>query len=282
MKPCFFVTDLHGHHNRYLELKTKILQEEPPALFVGGDILPHFSGYLSEEDFFEDFLYPMFRSMRREMKQRYPEVFMILGNDDPRIEEPRMAAGEAEGLWHYLHRRKALFGPYSVYGYSCVPPTPFSLKDWERYDVSRFVDPGCIPPTEGMRSVETGEDLEYSTILHDIQELAGDDDMANAIFLFHSPPYQTTLDRAALDGIMVDHVPLDLHVGSIAIRRFIEERQPLITLHGHIHESTRLTGSWSDQIGRTMMFNGATDSPSLALITFNPNEPANAERLEIK
>ena len=116
MKPCFFVTDLHGHHDRYLALQAKIRQEEPSALFVGGDILPHFSRYLAEEDFFEDFLYPVFRKLRREMKNRYPEVFMILGNDAPRIEEPRMAAGEEEGLWTYLHRRKTPFGRFSIYG----------------------------------------------------------------------------------------------------------------------------------------------------------------------
>ena len=126
--------------------------------------------------------------------------------------------------------------------------------------------------------MDTGEDIEYCTIMQDLQELAGDDDLENAIFLFHSPPYQTMLDRAALDGMMVDHVPLDLHVGSIAIRRFIEERQPLITLHGHIHESTRLTGSWREQIGRTRMFNGATDSPGLSVVTFHPEEPDGAAR----
>ncbi len=45
---------------------------------------------------------------------------------------------------------------------------------------------------------------------------------------------------------MVDHVPLDVHVGSIAIRRFIEARQPLAALHGHVHESARLTGAWRE------------------------------------
>jgi len=40
--------------------------------------------------------------------------------------------------------------------------------------------------------------------------------------VLHSPPYDTGLDRAALDGRSVDHAPLDVHVGSIAIRRFIE------------------------------------------------------------
>lgn len=40
------------------------------------------------------------------------------------------------------------------------------------------------------------------------------------------------------------YAPMDVHVGSIALRRFIEARQPLLTLHGHVHESARLTGSW--------------------------------------
>jgi Icc-related predicted phosphoesterase len=92
--------------------------------------------------------------------------------------------------------------------------------------------------------------------------------------LFHAPPHQTKLDRAALDGKMVDHVPLDVHVGSIAIRRFIEARQPLLTLHGHVHESARLTGSWQDRINRTLMLSAAHDGPELALVRFE------LERLE--
>ncbi len=47
---------------------------------------------------------------------------------------------------------------------------------------------------------------------------------------------------------MVDHVPLDLHVGSMAVRRFIESRQPMLTLHGHIHESAWKGQKWSTTI----------------------------------
>ena len=50
---------------------------------------------------------------------------------------------------------------------------------------------------------------------------------------------------------MIDHIPLDVHVGSIAIKRFIEAKQPMLTLHGHVHESTRLTGNWQQHIGNT-------------------------------
>ena len=77
---------------------------------------------------------------------------------------------------------------------------------------------------------------------------------------------------------MVDHVPLDVHVGSIAVRRFIEAKQPLLTLHGHVHESTRLTGEWMTQIGRTTCINGAHDGPELALVRFDPAAPAAATR----
>jgi Icc-related predicted phosphoesterase len=76
----------------------------------------------------------------------------------------------------------------------------------------------------------------------------------------------------------VEHVPLNVHVGSIAVRRFIEERQPLVTLHGHVHESARLTGSWRDRIGRTHLFSAAHDGPELALVRFDLEDPASATR----
>jgi len=72
---------------------------------------------------------------------------------------------------------------------------------------------------------------------------------------------------------MYEHVPLDVHVGSIAVKRFIEERQPLLTLHGHIHESARLSGEWKIQIGRTVCINGAHDGPELALVRFDLESP---------
>jgi len=77
---------------------------------------------------------------------------------------------------------------------------------------------------------------------------------------------------------MIDHVPLDLHIGSIAVRRFIESRQPHITLHGHVHESARITGYWKDRIGRTCMLSAAHDGPELALVRFTLEEPDAAVR----
>ncbi|MGB5137324.1 MAG: hypothetical protein WBP29_02205 [Candidatus Zixiibacteriota bacterium] len=62
---------------------------------------------------------------------------------------------------------------------------------------------------------------------------------------------------------------LDPYIGSIAVRRFIEGKQPLLTLHGHVHEALRLTGAGQDQIGETRMFSAAHDGPESALLTFD-------------
>jgi len=132
-----------------------------------------------------------------------------------------------------------------------------------------------------MRSVEETEDIKFATIAKDLKVLAGDDSLERAIFLFHSPPYKTNLDRAALDDVLIDHVSPDVYVGSIAIQRFIEEKQPLLTLHRHIHESSRITGSWKDKIGETIMFSAALEPPELAIVVFDPEQLESAERLVI-
>jgi Icc-related predicted phosphoesterase len=77
---------------------------------------------------------------------------------------------------------------------------------------------------------------------------------------------------------MIEHAPVDFHVGSIAIRRFIEKRQPLITLHGHVHESARISGAWRERIGRTYTFSAGHDGVELALVRFDPDMPEKAKR----
>jgi Icc-related predicted phosphoesterase len=282
MLPSFFVADLHGRTGRYLALCDLVRREAPRGVFFGGDLLPHgmdmsWATAADQTDFLGDFLLPEFRQLKNDLGENYPRVFVILGNDDPRLHEETLLKGEEEGLLEYLHGRKVDFGPFVVYGYSCIPPSPFQLKDWERYDVSRYVDPGCLSPEEGRRTAgPAGRVIRNTTIAGELAEMAGDDDLERAICLFHCPPYRSALDRANLDGQKVDHVPLDVHIGSIAIQRFIAEKQPLLTLHGHVHESRTLTGKWQDSSGRTLSLSAATEKPELALVRFDPHRPGEA------
>ncbi|MDZ7859051.1 MAG: metallophosphoesterase [Candidatus Krumholzibacteriota bacterium] len=276
----FFVSDLHGKTPRFTKLFRAVAEEKPGFLFVGGDILPpidppQFSG----ERFLRGYFLGELAKLRDGLGDSYPRVFVILGNDDGRHEENSLIEASEEGLIDYIHGRRAKAARWQVFGYSFVPPTPFRLKDWERYDVSRFVDIGCISPEEGSHSFSMDKnDLKYGTIKEDLEKLTEGHDMDNAIFLFHSPPYKTNIDRADLDGVRIDHTPLDVHVGSIAIQRFIEKRQPLMTMHGHIHESARITGCWRERIGKTLAVTAAHDGPELALVRFDLADIDNVER----
>jgi Icc-related predicted phosphoesterase len=284
MPNCLFVSDLHGDKTRYEKLFSCIADERPEAVFLGGDLLPHVSSaFLPATDdgpFVTEYLAGSLERLRLSLSaSRYPQIYAIMGNDDARIEERGFEELEEKGLWYYAHNRRFRFSTFDIFGYAYVPPSPFLLKDWERYDVSRFVDPGSVSPEEGRRSVPVSvREQKYATIEGDLKELASGMNLSQAICLFHAPPYQTNLDRAALDGRAVDHAPLDVHVGSIAIRRFIEKEQPLLTLHGHIHESARITGDWKDKTGRTHCITAAHDGKELALIRFDPERPEDATR----
>src|SRR5579863_10488698 len=78
-------------------------------------------------------------------------------------------------------------------------------------------------------------------------------DMEKAIFNFHAPPYNSGLDEApALDATL-----RPLHggavmkpVGSTAVRDAITKYQPMLSVHGHIHESRGIS-----KMGRTLAIN---------------------------
>jgi Icc-related predicted phosphoesterase len=59
-------------------------------------------------------------------------------------------------------------------------------------------------------------------------------------FLCHSPPVKTRVD-VTRGGV---------HAGSSAVRRFIEDRQPILVACGHIHEAQGV-----DRIGRSVILN---------------------------
>ncbi len=73
------------------------------------------------------------------------------------------------------------------------------------------------------------------------------------IYNFHCPPYHSGLDDAP--ELTADMRPKDagrstVPVGSKAVREAIEEGQPTLSLHGHIHEARGNT-----RIGRTLCIN---------------------------
>jgi Icc-related predicted phosphoesterase len=88
-------------------------------------------------------------------------------------------------------------------------------------------------------------------------EAVGDTD--RVIFNFHVPPHDTPIDQAALldpefRPIMKGGMPVISGVGSTAVRAALEKYQPMLSLHGHIHESRG-----EARIGRTLAINPGSE-----------------------
>ncbi len=83
--------------------------------------------------------------------------------------------------------------------------------------------------------------------------------MERCIFNFHCPPHDTILDTAPmldenLKAVTVGGAIMESNVGSTAVLNTIKKYQPLISLHGHIHESRG-----DCKIGRTVCINPGSE-----------------------
>jgi Icc-related predicted phosphoesterase len=83
--------------------------------------------------------------------------------------------------------------------------------------------------------------------------------MRNCIFNLHCPPYDTGIDTAPmldsdLRQVVKNGQVVSVPVGSKSVRNAIEKHQPLLGLHGHIHES-----KGTHRIGQTLCINPGSE-----------------------
>lgn len=157
-------------------------------------------------------------------------VYWMLGNDDP--EELGSVLDAAPWGVHCDGRVEVLASGHEFlsFGYSNITP-------WHSYRE--------LPEDEILRR------------LNALCELLVDP--ARAIFNVHAPPFDSGLDEAPVlaEDLTVQSSAGQVKmapVGSTAVREVIERVQPLLGLHGHIHESSGFR-----QIGRTLCVNPGSD-----------------------
>jgi uncharacterized protein len=123
---------------------------------------------------------------------------------------------------------------------------------------------GRMVDVDGFSMISTGwsNHTPWKTHREDSEEQLGErieamvshiPDASRAIFNLHCPPYKSGLDEApAIDAdLKLLHGGRALRpVGSTAVRKAIEKHQPLLSLHGHIHES-----KGAIKIGKTLAIN---------------------------
>jgi uncharacterized protein len=229
-----FASDVHGNRQAYDRLFTL----DGDAIVLGGDLFPYplkRGGDLLalQRDFVTGYLAEKFASR---------PTFWIPGNDDWEAVLPFL-----DGKGTMIHGRAVPFlDGLSIAGYGCVPVTPFGMKDFDRYDDDRW-QPAALPErllrstADGIVPVTIEEVRGRGTIEADLERLGNLSDPSKTVYVIHSPPYGTSLDR--LRGGLTP-------IGSRAVRRFIDRRRPPLTLHGHIHESPGI-----EQMGGTVSVN---------------------------
>lgn len=90
--------------------------------------------------------------------------------------------------------------------------------------------------------------------------------------MVHTPPHNTCLDTLASGS----------HVGSVALHKQIMRSQPLITLHGHIHETVDINeGKFMEQLGTSYCYAAGNKwKNSVSYILVSTAEPHTGQRLK--
>jgi Icc-related predicted phosphoesterase len=251
-----FTSDLHGEIPLFEQLLAWVRNSSVESIVLGGDFLPSLrqTGRYEEmiprqRSFIRSFLMEFFKKCR-ESKVRC--VYLIPGNWDAAY--PFLFEEPVEGVVNLDRKIDSLGEGFQIIGYPFVPPTPFRPKDYEKMDDPQSPWPPQKNPSY-IRSPDSPARLipvdpqiylrQTGTIQKDLLELPVPEDYGKSIYVMHSPPYGTSLD--AIHG---GH-----SVGSRAMRTFIETRQPLLTLHGHIHEAPEVSGTYLDRIEKTLSVN---------------------------
>jgi uncharacterized protein len=282
-----YTADLHGDIDSYRALFDLAVATGARAAIVGGDLLPHAIRLQDAIRIQRDFIIRQLRPLLIEFRAARPSVavYMLAGNDDWAGAIAALDDLERDGLVHPLHERVHRLGASSTQtravgvasaddhelwlaGYACVPLTPFSIKDYERRD------DGPLPPvrfgmayaswTGEIRPVGAPAIAALPSIGEALAGLARQSDPRRTIYVCHTPPANTPLDQ----------MPRDRHVGSRALRAFIEQHAPPLTLHGHIHEAPQLSKRYAIQIGPTWCVNPGHDARRFQAIALDTDDVA--------
>jgi Icc-related predicted phosphoesterase len=166
----------------------------------------------------------------KELPSKAVKCFLMPGNDDP-LESSEL-----------ISKSNLVVNPEG----ECI------LLD----DHHEMISLGYSNPTPWKTPRELGEDQLMERIDKMVAEV---NNMKNCIFNFHCPPYDSRLDVAPvldenLRPVATAGSLITAPVGSKAIREAIEKYQPMLGLHGHIHESVG-----EINIGRTVCVNPGSE-----------------------
>lgn len=241
-----FTTDLHGEVWKYERLLKATRDFRAVVVINGGDMLPKAGNLLEDQGkFITGYLDKHFKQSA-ELGICY---LCYLGNDDLRIFDDLFESTcKTYGCIVNLAQRKYDIGNFAFIGMNWVVDYPFRLKDRCRmdtkgYEFQRQFGTGLLSTPDGFEELAdwfaTAKTL--PTIEDELNRLPKPNSISQSIYVMHMPPYRLGLDTCANGS----------EVGSKAIYKFLERNQPMLSLHGHIHESPETSGRWHAKLGNT-------------------------------
>lgn len=137
------------------------------------------------------------------------------------------------------------------------PSVVFAEESVVKFD--SFHEAACVGwsnPTPWNSPRECSEDDLLQKLENTISQLSS---TKTSCFCLHVPPYNSTIDMApkldsTLRPVYEGGRPSFIPVGSTSVRKVIEKYQPMLGLHGHIHESPGLV-----KIGKTQCINPGSE-----------------------
>jgi len=263
-----FTSDLHGDAALYEQLEDLLRAARPELLILGGDLLPDGDRHDplgTQVAWLESRFMPMLRRWRTTHPQL--TIACLPGNHEWSCARDALRRHHAAGQVVLLnHREPWQHAGLHFLGFGETPPTPHWLKDFERLDqvgdgIPPF--PGVIWDGQGVREVDLEQHFRGRDTLDDLLSRAPAVP-APWVFVAHAPPHDSTLDRLE---------KVSRPIGSRAVRRFIEQRRPYLSLHGHVHESPRVSGRCWDRIGPTLCVNPGQDHERLQAVLLDSERP---------
>ncbi|MHC4249153.1 MAG: metallophosphoesterase family protein [Planctomycetota bacterium] len=246
-----YATDLHGVRAKYERVLEAARALRVDAVVNGGDMYPKDMPLARQHEFISGFLDRHFA----DYAAAGVPLLCMPGNDDlagfdPLFEE---TCTRHAGVANIAQRRIEL-GGHEFIGLNRVVDYPFGLKDRCHMDSRSYtfqeqisppvVSDGMWPEFRGLRVLSDwfAEARSRPTFEDKLTSLVRPSDPARAVYVVHMPPAGLGLDVCHDGGA----------VGSDALHEFLARRQPLMSLHGHIHESPRVSGAWRGEVGRTV------------------------------
>lgn len=220
---------------------------------LAGDLLPKDEYIVAQMPFIKSL-----RKYAKKINETGAKIIVILGNDDNQNMIPEMEKAHNEGLWYYIPENVVEINGCEFAAMPYVPDYPFGYKFWCRSEykdnlkmsVQQFCDPLLVNKNNEFETIKDYKEyLKNNKSIWDslVETASMVKNINKSIWLIHAPPANLFLDICAHGA----------RVGSIAVHEFIVKYQPLLTIHGHIHESPEHNGhKWYQHEGKTLCVQG--------------------------